>query len=422
MLPRIQFPKLFSYQQAALSDPHNLKVLDWGAQAGKTRFSLYTQAAYVLSAGKEQSLWVTRDGKFAREEHRLAYHLMPREYVAENNRSDGFIKLKNGHKWWFYSGIEPDAFRGRSWHSVVFNEASTYSETGWKEVVLPRLRGWAIFNFTPKGKRNWTFELWNQAGEKPDDWFRSQVATTSNPTIDTSQIELIRRTSSEAYYQQEILAEFVSDSGQYFNPNPKCWTGRFEAHEKKARYAAGLDWAETRDYTALAILRIDVLPRRLVYFARFPHMEYTAQITPLVAKLKEYGNPPCLADKSNTTANQLMRQAGTNVEDFSFSSQSKPFICDQLRVVLEQAEVTLPVEENGVTREERLQCQWLRDEIAYFEPHFVGGKLKLGARGQHHDDILMALAMANERARLVAPLHDDEPLAYLSTSGRGKRF
>lgn len=415
-----RFPSLFPYQSAALDNPRNLKVLDWGAQAGKTRFSLCAQAAYVLWSGKRQSLWVTRDGKFAREEHRMAYQLVPKEYVAENNKTDGFIHFKNGHKWWFFSGLEPDAFRGRSWHSVVFNEASTYGSAGWNEVVLPRLRGWAIFNFTPKGKRNWTFGLWNQAGDNPKDWFRSQIPTTSNPTIDTGQIELIRRTSSEAYYQQEILAEFVADSGQYFNPAAACKTGKFEAYNSRGYYVAGIDWAERRDYTALCILRIDTLPRRLVFFARFPHMEYVEQIAPLARKLKEYGNPPALGDASNTTGNQLLRERGCDVQDFSFGKISKSFICDQLRVAFEKAEIVYPVEANARNLEEKLQCQWLEDEAKYFEPHFVGGKLKLESRGVHHDDILMALAEAWERARLVAPLHSEEPLAYLSTGGRGR--
>ena len=429
MALKIKFPKQFPYQETAKVSPQRLKVLCWGAQSGKTHFSMYAQAGFVLRASqilqveKSDHLWVTRDGKFARDELHKAKQLVPDSLIAEFNRSDYFLRLKNGAKWWFYSGLEPDAFVGRSWQSAVFNEASTYSDTGWRRSVSPRLRGWAIFNFTPRGKRNWTYGLWNDARNNPGDYFHSQVASTENPTIDKRELELVRRINSEAYYRQEILAEFVDDAVQYFNPVASCWTGKFQPYKKDARYVAGLDWAQTRDYTAIAILRIDVLPRVLVFFQRFQHMQYVEQIAPLARKLKEYGNPPCYADSSEPTANQLMRAAGTNVEDFRFSAQSKPFICDQLRVGFEQGEIVMPCEQNAVSQEEKLQARWLRDEISAFEPHFVGGRLKLEARGQgHHDDILMALAQAWERARLAAPLHDEPSLAHLSRGGKGRSF
>ena len=298
----IQFPNLFRYQREVIVDPRSLKVLCWGAQAGKTRLSLYTQSAYVLSKGDRKNAWITRDGKFARDEFRMASALIPKYFLSEPpNRSDLVYRLKNGSEWWFFSGLEPDAFRGRSWASAVFNEASYCKQEGWTEVVAPRLRDWALFNFTPKGQRNWTFsDLWRRAGNDPKNWFRSKVATLDNPTVKREIIEALKYTIPDAAYQQEILAEFVSDFGRFFNPRPKCWTGGFEAHVKNARYAAGIDWAETRDFTALAIRRVDVLPHRLVFFKRLAHMEYTAQIPILAPLLKSYGNPVCLADASES--------------------------------------------------------------------------------------------------------------------------
>lgn len=419
----IQFPFLLEYQKPVINDPRPFKVLNWGAQAGKTRVSLYRQAAWNVSVGNTRNLWVTRDYKFAKEEFRLAGALLPKELLEERNKSDLFYRLKNGSSWWFYSGLEPDAFRGWKWNSAVFNEAAYCKPEGWTATVSPRLRGWAIFNFTPKGRRNWTFtELWHKAGLDPNNWLRSHVTSYDNPTNKPKELALARGLMSDALFRQEILAEFISDFGQYFNPKPICWTGKFEPYHQGARYVAGLDWAEIRDFTALAIMRIDVLPRRLVYFERLPHMEYTAQIAPLVARLKQYGNPPCFADASESTANQLMRQAKAKVEDFHFTAQSKPFICDQLRVVFEQGQILMPSQEAAATEEQRLQAQWLADEISFFEPHFVGGRLVLGTRGEHHDDILMAMAMANEKARAILPGGDDQGFAYLSVNGRGRRF
>lgn len=418
----ISFPPLFEYQTPVITDSRPLKVLCWGAQAGKTRISLYAQSGYVLSKGERKNAWITRDGKFARDEFRLAGALIPRELLAEKpNRSDLVYRLTNGSEWWFFSGLEPDAFRGRSWASAVFNEASYCKPEGWREVVAPRLRDWALFNFTPKGERNWTFtDLWRLAGLFPDRWFRSKVTTLDNPTVDPKLIDSYRYAIPDAAYRQEILAEFISDFGKYFNAKPKCWIGAFEPHVKGARYAAGLDWAEIRDFTALAIRRIDVFPHRLVYFERLQHMEYTAQIAPLSKKLKEYGNPLCLADASESTANQLMRQAGCKVKDFAFTGASKPYLCDQLRVEFEQSGLVLPGSIERVknliatgallvgtrvpayTEDQARQVLFLNDEYEFFEPYLRAGRLQLGARGEHHDDILAAIMLSGEAFRKMA--------------------
>ena len=413
----LQFPKLFDYQVTALTDPRPLKVLCWGAQAGKTRFSMYVQSAYVLSRDKKKSVWVTRDGKFARDEFNAVKELLPKALVAQANKSDLFYKMRNGSEWWFFSGLEPDAFRGRTWSSAVFNEASYCDPEGWHNVVSPRLRGWAIFNFTPKGQRNWSFtDLWRVAGNDPKNWFRSHVKTTDNPTIAPGFLEAFKARMPDAVYRQEILAEFVSDFGRYFNPKPICWTGKFEPYQKGARYAAGLDWAEINDFSALAIRRIDCLPHRLVYFGRLPHMEYVEQIAPLAAKLKEYGNPMGLADASQTAANQLMRKADCNIQDFKYTGPSKQFIVDQLRIEFEQGGIVMPGKPERVkeliatgkvkgatvpvyTPEQFQQVDWLDDEVEFFEPYLSGGKLKLGARGQHHDDNLNAIMLSGEAAR-----------------------
>lgn len=417
----IEFPNLFPYQKEVLTDPRKYKVLCWGAQSGKTRFSLYVQAAYVLAVGGKNSCWITRDGDFARDEFRLAGNLIPQGFLLEKpNRSALIYRLKNGSTWRFYSGLAPDSFRGKSWGSVVFNEASYCDRTGWYDVIAPRLRDWVIFNFTPKGQRNWTFDLWRQAGNRSHRWFRSQVSSFANPTIAPEILEEWKYLFPDSSYRQEILAEFVSDFGRYFNPKPKCYTGKFEMFQSGARYSAGIDWAKTQDFSALVIRRIDTVPHRVVHFQRLQHMDYTAQIPVLAPNLKEYGNPACLADSSEAAANELMRAAGCRVRDFVYSKASKQHICDELRIEFEQATVVFPGRSSRVREfvkegklpagtevphygdKEARQVEFLDDEIEYFEPYIQGGSLQLGARGEHHDDVINALMLSGEAARTGA--------------------
>lgn len=436
---KIQFPALYSHQAHAAKNLKRLNMLCWGAQAGKTRSSLYLLAAHAFDRARTDNVWIDRDGKFARDAFRKVGALLPKQFVADKSKMDLYYKLTNGSELSFFSGLEPDAFRGKQRHAAVFNEAAFIKEEGWTEVIAPRLRGWALFNTTPKGRRNWTFGLWNQAGNKPFLWYRSHFPTTANPNISAEQIAAIKESMVDALYRQEILAEFISDFGQFFAPHPKCWTGRFEPYDPKGKYAAGLDYAKVNDYTAFAVMRIDVLPRRLVYFGRLPHMDYTAQEPILERTLKQFGNPKTLADASEEMMNERLRKHRCHVEDFHFGATSKQYVMNGLRVVMEKGEIVMPpsakriraLKEDRIvipypdisacSQEQKQATEWLDDEIEFFEPYIQGGVLKFGARGTHHDDILAALMLANEAANQVMQGATGGGV-IVSTGGKARKF
>lgn len=435
----IRFPELYPHQATLAQNLKRMNFLAWGAQAGKTRSSLYLLAAHALDRKATDNAWIDRDGKFARDAFRKIGVLLPKELIADKSKMDLRYELVNGSVLSFFSGLEPDAFRGKSRHAVIFNEAAFIKEEGWTEVIAPRLRGWALFNTTPKGRRNWTFKLWNEAGNKPELWYRSHFPTTANPSISASQIAAIKATMADALFRQEILAEFISDFGQFFNPHPKCWVGRFEEYDPKGTYAAGLDYAKVSDYTAFAILRIDTFPRRFVALGRLPHMDYTAQEPILEAKLKQFGNPQTLADASEEMMNERLQARGCRVEDFHFGEASKQYVMNGLRVAMEKVEVTMPpsakriaaMRGDGIaipypdisryTAEQQQAAVWLDDEIEFFEPYIRAGRLQFGARGSHNDDILAAMMLANESANRVMA-GSSGGVVLVSSGGKGKRF
>lgn len=434
----IQYPPLLEHQLHLAVNLKKFNFLAWGAGGGKTRASMYLQAAFGLDNPGTDNLWVDRDGKFARKTFRKFARLLPKALIADQSKMDLRYELKNGSVFNFFSGQEPDAFRGDRRHSVIFNEAAFVDPEGWTEVVSPRLYGWVLFNTTPKGRRNYTFDLWNQAGNNPEFWYRSQIPSTANPANAEAVISA-KQTMVDALYRQEILAEFISDFGQFFAPHAKCWTGRFEPYDPKGKYAAGLDYGKVNDYTAFAILRIDVLPRRFVAFGRLPHMDYTAQEPILDAVLKKFGNPKTLADASEEVMNELLRNRRCNVEDFHFLSTTKQYVMNGLRVVMEKGEVTMPpsakrirtLKEDGIvipcpdisvyTKEQKQATEWLDDEIEFFEPYIQGGMLKFGARGNHHDDILAAMMLANESANRVMQ-GATGGVIVVSSGGKGRKF
>jgi len=57
--------------------------------------------------------------------------------IAEESRVDLYYRLTNGSTWSFFSGLEPDAFRGERRSAAVFNEASFIPLEAWQEVIHP---------------------------------------------------------------------------------------------------------------------------------------------------------------------------------------------------------------------------------------------------------------------------------------------
>src|SRR5579885_2843206 len=129
---KIRFPPLFEHQQPLVAGSlKRLNFLAWGAQCGKTRVSAYLQAAFALDVAGTDNVWIDRDGKFARDAFRKFGVLIPRELVKDRSKIDLYYKLANDSEISFFSGLEPDAFRGKSRHSAVFNEAAFIREEGW---------------------------------------------------------------------------------------------------------------------------------------------------------------------------------------------------------------------------------------------------------------------------------------------------
>ena len=102
---------------------------------------------------------------------------------------------------------------------VVFSEYSLQDPRAWG-LIQPILRandGWAVFNYTPRG-RNHAFRLWNIANEAKD-WFAQKVTIDDTGLIDPKVIEqdIKRGLISRAMAMQEYLCSFSSvQDGAYY--------------------------------------------------------------------------------------------------------------------------------------------------------------------------------------------------------------
>ena len=196
----------------------------------------------------------------------------------------------------------------------------------------------------------------------------------------------------------------VDASTKAFRIPAEVWTGGFQDFIPTALgasrcYSVGIDLAKFRDFTAWCVLRTDVEPKRLVDFGKLPHGDYVEQVEALKRMLARFGNPRALVDAGNagTAVIEMMRAKGIEVEEFVFTNATKAKIVTDLAVAFEQKKILLP--KMGRTLEESRAIQDLEVELFNFEPTVLkSGNIRYEAAGAYHDDLIMALCLANEQS------------------------
>lgn len=119
------------------------------------------------------------------------------------------VTLPNGHRIKLYGADNPDSMRGLYFDGVVVDEVADIKPNVWGEIVRPALadrKGWAIFIGTPKGV-NLFSEMYYSA-VKSEDWYAALYPASKTGIIDGNELRMIKETSTEAQYAQEMECDF----------------------------------------------------------------------------------------------------------------------------------------------------------------------------------------------------------------------
>jgi predicted phage terminase large subunit-like protein len=117
----------------------------------------------------------------------------------------------------FRSADNPELLRGPNLSGAVIDEASL-TERATFDILIACLReageaGWLTAAFTPRGKRNWTFETFG-TGRPDTELFRSK--TSDNPFLPPQFEAAVRRQYTTLYATQELGGEFIDAEGTVF--------------------------------------------------------------------------------------------------------------------------------------------------------------------------------------------------------------
>lgn len=163
----------------------------------------------------------------------------------------------------FKGSDREDKLRGAGLKGVVLDEYAFQKEHVWAKIIEPMLiqtDGWAIFITTPNGVANHFKKFWDEAvaleAEGNKDWATFHFTSYDNPTIKRENIDAVRATLTEEYFQQEYMADFAKFVGLiYTGFDDKVHVREFEVDDSWTFYRS-IDFGAT-DPNAVSFIGVD---------------------------------------------------------------------------------------------------------------------------------------------------------------------
>ncbi len=311
--------------------------------------------------------------------------------ISRSNETERRIELLTGGTLEFWTLEDPDAGRSRKYQRIVIDEAAKvrHLERAWNESIRPTLTdlvGDADFYSTPKGLDFfWRLYVRGTDREEPD-WACWQRPTSDNPFISSDEIEGLRRQLPERVYRQEVLAEFIADSGGVFRKVREAVDYGRRANCMQAEpdrfYSTGIDLARIEDFTVITVVDDN---GRQVYHERFNQISWERQIGCIVEVYRRFGGAAYVDSTGvGDPIFERLRLAGLDVQPYQFTSGSKERLIDSLAMQLERGNLRLmdiPEQEN---------------ELCAFAYELTPSRnVRMGAPEGMHDDCVISLALAS---------------------------
>ena len=189
--------------------------------------------------------------------------------TVRDNAKDRVIELTNGSMIRIASIAKADSAVGRSYDLIIFDEAALNDLGGqaFNVALLPTLdkpESKCLFISTPRGD-NWFREFFDRGFSlDPDlsDWLSIHADYRENPRASEKVVRSARKTMSNAEFEQEYMANFVTFEGQIWSIQEECLQDLTPlinsvcANPARFEIIAGLDIG-FRDQTALVVMMVE---------------------------------------------------------------------------------------------------------------------------------------------------------------------
>ncbi|MBI3818418.1 MAG: hypothetical protein HY286_06990 [Planctomycetes bacterium] len=294
------------------------------------------------------------------------------------------------------SADNPVSLLGEGLNWLVVDEASRLRPMIWNSYLSQRLmdkKGWALFISTPAGK-NYFYDLFRRGKSGDPDYESWNSPSWENPHLDRLMIEKERERIPQRVFSQEYEAEFLEGYGSVFHNVRDCATGKFAGPILNESYLGGLDLAKVEDFTVLTLLNRN---RELVYVDRFHKIGWDLQITRIRGASDNYNRARILCDSTGAGEPIFdnLRASQCNVKAYPFTAQSKQDLINNLALMFEKKQITLPTPELWPDGIEELE--------SYEYDVSDSGAVRMGAPSGQHDDCVISLSLAAWLAKIRQP-------------------
>lgn len=153
----------------------------------------------------------------------------PKELILKRNDQEMFLELINGSIFQIVGTDDIDKIVGTNPIGCVYSEYALQNPDAWGFIrpILAENGGWAIFNYTPRGK-NHGFVLYKTALSDPKNWFTMKLTVDDTKAIPPEVLEQERK---------ELFLQYGDDS--IFMQEYYC---SFEALIQGAYYGKQIEW------------------------------------------------------------------------------------------------------------------------------------------------------------------------------------
>lgn len=314
---------------------------------------------------------------------------IPAGLIKSSNATELKVELKNGS---IIQLIAADEFKesgvGTNPIGIVFSEYSISSPDAWKYVrpILAANGGWAIFNFTPRGKNH----AWSilQLAKDSEKWFWQVLTVADTGILSPEILEQEKRETSQSLFNQEYYCEFLEGAGQFFRRIHQNAYPIDTPLPDEGEFQLGVDLAKYNDWTVLTPFNLNTF---IAYpQERFNQVDWNLQKAKVEAMARRRNDAliwPDATGVGDPVVEDLKARGlnigGENQEGFKFTEISRKNLLNNLAILLEQDKIKIPADEGLIA-----ELEAFRYELTDL------GKIKITVPEGMTDDRVMSLALA----------------------------
>ncbi len=313
------------------------------------------------------------------------------------------------------SADSPESIVGRGYNLIIIDEAALVDERVFVQQIMgtARKRGIKIFLITsPRGKRHWTYRYYMKGQDPKElDYMSFRQPWHKNPKFSKT-LERLMKDLPDWIRKQEYEAEFLEDGDTVFKNLSNCLVGepieietqeqlfdtgdvkdltrtdlegkKFITRAANRRFVAGLDLAKSVDYTVFWVM--DMETGDCMYYRRLNKTDYRIILKHAADVCQRFNNAELIFDATGVGSGlaDFFQNHNVSTHPYVFTNESKNELVVSLALAIEYNEIKIP------------NIQTVVNELSVFTYSLTRtGKLSYSAPSGYHDDIVMALALAN---------------------------